>query len=65
MLEQGKMCGPDDPNDDEIEAKTNPQDGSAPVKLNTIPDACYTDVNDPETYCEERAWTSPFYIVKE
>ena len=65
MLEQGKVCNDGDPDQFEIEAKINPQDGSEPVKLSSIPDTCYTDVNDPKTYCEERAWTSPFYIVKE
>jgi hypothetical protein len=65
ILESGKNCYAKDPDPLEIEKKINPQDGSKPTPLSSIADACYTDVNDPKTYCEERAWTSPIYIVRE
>lgn len=65
LIESGKSCNAKNPDPLEIEKKINPQDGSKPAALSSIKDACYTDVNDPKTYCEERAWTSPFYIVRE
>jgi hypothetical protein len=65
VLETRKTCDPENPAPLEIEKKSNPQDGSAPTPLSSIPDPCYTDVKDPKTFCEERAWTSPFYIVRE
>lgn len=60
-----KTCIAEIPDPLEIEKMINPQDGTAPKPLSSIPDACFTDVKDPKTYCEERAWTSPFYIVRE
>ncbi len=64
-IEQGKECRIDEPDEKAVEEKINPQDGSEPAPLASIPDNCYTDLDDPETYCEERAWTSPFYIIRE
>jgi len=65
ILESGRTCKANDPDPLEIEKKINPQNGAAPTPLSSIPDACYTDPKDPKTFCEERAWTSPFYIVRE
>jgi hypothetical protein len=64
-LTRGKSCDNRTPNPDEVSKKANPQDGSAPVSRAALRDACYSDAGDLETYCEERAWTSPVYIVKE
>ena len=65
LLESGRTCVDYTPNPLDIEKKINPQDGTKPTPLSSIPDACYTNINDPKTFCEERAWTSPFYIVRE
>ncbi len=65
LLESGESCDRNDPAPARIERQINPQDGSEPVPLSSIEDACYTDLDDPKTYCEERAWTSPFYIIRE
>lgn len=58
-------CRALNPDSLEVAKKSNPQNGVAPVPLSSIPDACYTDPKDPKTFCEERAWTSPFYIIRE
>jgi len=64
LLENGQSCDLKDPKPDVVEAKINPQDGSSPVSLFEIEDPCYSDPSEPESYCQERAWTSPFYIVR-
>lgn len=64
MLERGEGCNTYDPLPAKVEARANPQDGSAPEPLNRIADKCYTDPDDPTSYCRERAVTSPFYITR-
>ena len=64
LLKSGKTC-PSQVNQDKIERRVNPQDGSTPQARSSFADACYTDPNNPESFCQERAWTSPFYIERE
>jgi len=64
MLKRGEACNTYDPLPSEVEARSNPQDGSNPEPLIRIKDKCYTDTSDPASYCEERAVTSPFYITR-
>jgi hypothetical protein len=64
LLENDQPCDLKNPKPDIIESRINPQDGSTPESLLDIEDPCYSDPAEPESYCEERAWTSPFYIVK-
>lgn len=64
LLESGKTCEALNPDPEAIEPQINPQDGSQPLPLFNLNDKCYSDLNDPKTFCEERAWTSPFYIVR-
>jgi len=64
LLESGRNCDPFQPADGEVESRINPQDGSKPAPLTEIQDACYSNPPEPESYCQERAWTSPFYIQK-
>ena len=65
LLQSGRSCGLKDPVDYEIEYSINPQDGSEPKPLIEIEDPCYSDPREPESYCQERAWTSPFYVIRE
>lgn len=64
LLDSGKSCKGMVPKPGDLEARVNPQDGSKPASLSSIPDACYSDPAVPESYCQERAWTLPFYIKK-
>jgi len=63
LLESGISCDLMEPNPVTVEAMINPQDGSTPKPLSEIEDPCYAD--QPDSSCEERAWTSPFYITRE
>jgi Protein of unknown function (DUF3604) len=63
-LKDDKVCDPLNPSPHETEKLSNPQDGADPVSLLNIEDNCYTDKSKPESYCEERAWTSPFYVTR-
>ncbi|HUT55133.1 MAG TPA: DUF3604 domain-containing protein [bacterium] len=64
LLESGKTCNLHDPPDARIEAQTNPQNGAQPKPLLDIPDPCYSVKSLPQSYCQERAWTSPFYVIR-
>ena len=64
LLESGQSCRGNDPLPSQIESRVNPQDGSPPAALSSIQDVCYSDPAVPDSYCQERAWTSPFYIQK-
>jgi hypothetical protein len=50
---------------DYVDKKANPQDGSKPISRDRLGDPCYSDPGDVETFCEERAWSSPVYIIRE
>jgi Protein of unknown function (DUF3604) len=63
-LDNGRLCDPKNPYPSEVEALGNPQDGSDPVSYINIEDECYSDENVLDSYCEERAWTSPFFLIK-
>jgi hypothetical protein len=47
-----------------IERKVNPQDGPAAKPRSSFGDPCYSDPGEPGSFCQERAWTSPFYIQR-
>ena len=64
-LTGGGTCKNGKPRPIAVAKKANPQDGSEPVPRDSLDDACFSDAGDEETFCEERAWTSPIYIVKE
>lgn len=64
-LTRGQTCDNRIPKPEKVAAKANPQGRAEPVSRAELGDACYSDAEDVETYCEERAWTSPIYIVKE
>ncbi|GAF71605.1 unnamed protein product, partial [marine sediment metagenome] len=64
-LNQGQTCDNRIPLSDYVSEKANPQDGSMPHPRDQLGDLCYSEAGDESTYCEERAWTSPIYIVKE
>ena len=64
LLDSGKSCSGMNPKPAELEARVNPQNGAKPESLSAIADACYSDPAVPESYCQERAWTSPFYVQK-
>ncbi len=65
LIDSGRSCYSGEPNNDELAAAVNPQDGSAPQSLLEIDDLCYSTPDEPESFCQERAWTSPFYMIKE
>jgi len=65
LLESGRSCDLMNPNPDTTESLMNPQDGSDAAKLIDTEDACYSDPDEPASFCEERAWTSPFYITRQ
>jgi len=64
-LTRGQSCDNRIPKPDEVAKKANPQGKASPISRAALGDACYSDAGDLATYCEERAWTSPIYIVKE
>jgi len=64
LLESGRTC-PIDVNAKRIERKVNPQDGPAAKPRSSFGDPCYSDQGEPGSFCQERAWTSPFYIERE
>jgi len=64
LLRSAKTCNGAAPSPEELNLRTNPQDGSPPAPLKSIADDCYTDVNNPAGSCEERAWTSPVYVTR-
>lgn len=64
-LEKARTCDSRKARPDYVTGKANPQDGSEPADRAQQGDPCYSDAGVVETYCEERAWTSPVYVVKE
>ncbi len=64
LLESGRTCNLGDPEASLVESLINPQDGSDQKSLLEIEDLCYSDPLEPESFCRERAWTSPFYITR-
>ena len=63
LLQSGQTCQ-SKVGHDKIEREVNPQNGGQPKPRSGFKDACYTDPQKPESYCQERAWTSPFYIQR-
>ncbi len=64
LLDSGKTCNLHNPPDARIEAQVNPQNGAKSIPLLDIADPCYSDKTEPQSYCQERAWTSPFYVIR-
>jgi len=64
-LEAGKTCDNGEPGPKDVGRKANPQDGAAAVARDQLGDACYSDRDDQSSWCQERAWSSPVYVVKE
>jgi hypothetical protein len=64
-LTRGSSCQNDEPGPKDVGRKANPQDGAAPIPRDQLGDKCYSDRDDKSTWCEERAWSSPVYVVKE
>jgi len=64
LLNSGASCDLKDPGGAEIESRINPQDGEATETLIEIDDPCYSDPTEPKSFCQERAWTSPFYVIR-
>ncbi|MCP4756022.1 MAG: hypothetical protein GY866_34610, partial [Proteobacteria bacterium] len=60
----GRSADLKNPRPADVEAMINPQDGSVPKSLLEIRDLSYSDPAEPDSYCQERAWTSPFYMTR-
>lgn len=64
-LTNGESCDYEDPKPKKVSKMANPRYDQAPIPRDEIEDACYSDTDDEETFCEERAWSSPFYITRQ
>jgi hypothetical protein len=64
LIQSGRSCDALKPANSYLSKTANPQDGSQPASLLEIEDDCYSNPDEPDSFCEERAWTSPFYVIR-